>query len=226
VSLVDIKETSKKLRITINDLVLAIGAGALRQLQLRYDNRAEAPLLCGVPVSTDPSRERISGNALGLIVVSLPVDVDDVLERVRLTAVGAEVGKQNNALMGRELLSRWSNYLPPALGTAAFSWLGRGGFRNRLFNVSISNVPGPRVGVRIAGAPMSELLSVGPLAFGVGLNITVWSYVDQLAFNVLEDGATVADPHEVTDAMVAEFVAIREAAGLASRLSEPTSAFV
>ena len=226
VSLVDIKETSKKLGITINDLVLAIGGGALRQLQLRYDNRADAPLLCGVPVSTDPSRQRISGNALGLIIVSLPVHVDDVLERVRLTAIGAEIGKQNNALMGRELLSRWSNYLPPALGTAAFSWLARGGFRNRLVNVSISNVPGPRVGGRIAGAPMSELLSVGPLTFGVGLNITVWSYVDQLTFNVLEDGATVADPHEVTDAMVSEFVTIRQAAGLSPRLTEVSSALV
>jgi hypothetical protein len=61
---------------------------------------------------------------------------------------------------------------------------------------------------------MSELLSVGPLTFGVGLNITVWSYVDQLTFNVLEDGATVDDPHEVTDAMVSEFVTIRRAAGL------------
>jgi diacylglycerol O-acyltransferase len=226
VSLADIKETSKKLGITINDLVLAIGGGALRQLQLRYDNRADAPLLCGVPVSTDTSPHRISGNALGLMVVSLPVDVDDVLERVRLTAVGAEIGKQNNALLGQELLSRWSNYLPPALGTTAFSWLARGGFRNRLVNISISNVPGPRVGSRIAGAPMSELLSVGPLTFGVGLNITVWSYVDHLVFNVLEDGATVADPHEVTDAMVDEFTTIRQAAGLPSRLTEVSSALV
>jgi diacylglycerol O-acyltransferase / wax synthase len=73
---------------------------------------------------------------------------------------------------------------------------------------------------------MSELLSVGPLTFGVGLNITVWSYVDQLTFNVLEDGATVADPHEVTDAMVSEFVAIRQAAGLSPRLTEVSSALV
>ncbi|WP_111512221.1 WS/DGAT/MGAT family O-acyltransferase [Mycobacterium kyogaense] len=226
VTLTEMKETSKKLGITINDLVLAIGAGALRALQLRYDDRADAPLLCGVPVSTDLSPDRISGNALGLMVISLPVDVEDVLERVRLTAVATEIGKQNNALLGRELMSRWSNYLPPAVGTAAFSWLGRGGFRNRLVNVSISNVPGPRVGGRIVGAPMSELLSVGTLTFGVGLNITVWSYVDHVTFNVLEDAATVNDPHEVTDAMVAEFAAIRHAAGLSSQLSEPSSALV
>jgi diacylglycerol O-acyltransferase / wax synthase len=224
VSLADIKETSKKLGITINDLVLAIGSGALRQLQLRYDRRADVPLLCGVPVSTDTSPQRISGNALGLIVLSLPVHVEDVLERVRLTAVGAQAGKENNALLGRELIGRWSNYLPPALGAAVFAKLEAGGFRNRLVNLSISNVPGPRVGGRIAGAPMTELLSVGPLTFGVGLNITVWSYVDQLVFNVLEDGATVGDPHEVMDAMVAELVTIREAAGLSKRLVDVSSA--
>lgn len=226
VSLADIKETSRKLGITINDLVLAIGSGALRQLQLHYDRRAEAPLLCGVPVSTDTSPQRVSGNALGLIVLSLPVHVDDVLERVRLTVLGAQVGKKNNALLGRELISRWSNYLPPKLGAAAFSRLAQGGFRNRLVNLSISNVPGPRVGGRIAGATMTELLSVGPLTFGVGLNITVWSYVDQLTFNVLEDGATVGDPHEVTDAMVAEFVTIREAAGLSRQLADVAAAMV
>jgi diacylglycerol O-acyltransferase / wax synthase len=226
VALADIKQTSKKLKITINDLVLAIGSGALRRLQLRYDGRADAPLLCGVPVSTDPSPQRISGNALGLIVLSLPVNVDDALERVRLTAIGAQIGKERNALLGRELMSRWSNYLPPSLGTALFARLAKGGFRNRLVNLSISNVQGPRVGGRIAGAPMTELLSVGPLTFGVGLNITVWSYVDQLTFNVLEDGATVEDPHEVTDAMVAELVTIRQAAGLPAELVENSSAIV
>jgi diacylglycerol O-acyltransferase len=61
---------------------------------------------------------------------------------------------------------------------------------------------------------MVELYSVGPLTFGAGVNITVWSYVNQLNISVLADDATFADPHEVTDAMGEAFAHIRQAAGL------------
>jgi hypothetical protein len=62
--------------------------------------------------------------------------------------------------------------------------------QNNLVNIPISNVPGPRVRGRIGGATLSEIYSVGPLTFGVGLNINVWSYVDQLSISVLADDAT------------------------------------
>jgi hypothetical protein len=57
------------------------------------------------------------------------------------------------------------------------------------------------------------------LTTGSGLNITVWSYVDQLNISVLSDGATVQDPHEVTEAMVSDFIGIRRAAGLSEDLT-------
>jgi diacylglycerol O-acyltransferase len=85
---------------------------------------------------------------------------------------------------------------------------------NKLINIPVSNVPGPRHPGRIAGAPLVELYSVGPLTFGVGVNITVWSYVDQLSLNVLADDATFDDPREVTDAMSEAFALIRDAASL------------
>ena len=85
---------------------------------------------------------------------------------------------------------------------------------NKLVNVSVSNVPGPRQAGRIAGAPVEDFFSVGPLTFGVGVNITVWSYVDKLNISILADDVTFTDPHEVTDAMVDAFALIRQAAGL------------
>jgi hypothetical protein len=57
------------------------------------------------------------------------------------------------------------------------------------------------------------------LTAGSGLNITVWSYVDQLNISVLSDGSTLEDPHEVSDAMVADFIEIRRAAGLSDKLT-------
>jgi diacylglycerol O-acyltransferase / wax synthase len=61
--------------------------------------------------------------------------------------------------------------------------------------------------------------SVGPLTFGVGVNITVWSYVDQLKISVLADDATFDDPHEATDAMVDAFSLIRHAAGMPAEVT-------
>jgi diacylglycerol O-acyltransferase / wax synthase len=195
-------------------MVLAISTGALRTLLLKHDHNADEPLLCGVPLCIDTSPERISGNAIGSIVVSLPVHVTHPLEWVRLCRVGATVGKENTTLLGPELVSRWAGYAPPRLTEWMFRRIATSDSPNRLINVSVSNVAGPRQSGRIACAPVVQFLSVGPLTFGVGVNITVWSYVDQLNISVLADDVTFEDPHEVTDAMIEAFALIREAAGL------------
>jgi diacylglycerol O-acyltransferase / wax synthase len=221
--LAEVKAIGKQLGVTINDMVLAISTGALRTLLLKYDGHADEPLLAGVPMSIDPSPTRISGNAIGTIVVSLPVHVTDPLDWVRLARVGAMIGKENARLLGRELVSRWASYAPPALTEWGFRRIATSG-PNKLVNVAISNVPGPREFGRIACAPMVELYSVGPLTFGVGVNITVWSYVDQLNISVLADDVTFADPHDLTDAMVEAFGIIREAAGLAAGGSTASTA--
>ncbi|OBJ05765.1 diacylglycerol O-acyltransferase [Mycobacterium alsense] len=217
-ALADVKETGKRLGATINDMVLAMSSGALRTLLLRYDGTAE-PLLASVPMSFDFSPERIFGNRFTGVLVGLPTDSDDPLERVRCSHENAIAAKESNQLMGPELVSRWAAYMPPAPTEAFFRWAsGRDG-HNKILNLNISNVPGPREHGRVGGALVTEIYSVGPLTAGSGLNITVWSYVDQLNISVLTDGATVEDPHEVTEAMVSDFIEIRRAAGLSEDLT-------
>jgi diacylglycerol O-acyltransferase len=218
-ALADIKQTSRHLGVTINDLVLAISAGALRQLLLRYDGHADHPLLASVPVSFDFSPDRISGNYFTGLLVALPTDCEDPLDRVRKAREAAISAKESHELIGPELVSRWSAYLPPAPAESLFRWLSKKDGQNKIQNLTISNVPGPRERGRVGGALVTELYSVGPLTAGSGLNITVWSYVDQLNVTVLSDGATLDDPHEVTDAIVASFVEIRRAAGLSEELT-------
>jgi diacylglycerol O-acyltransferase / wax synthase len=215
-SLAQVKQTSRHLRITINDMVMAIVAGALRELLLRYDGSADQPIVASVPASTDRSTQRVSGNELGGMAVSLPTHIDDPLERVRLTSVATAIAKENNELFGPELYGRLISYLPSAAAPPVFRWLSRRDARNKLFNVPISNVAGPRTRGHLAGAAVSEIYSAGPLIAGCGINITVWSYVDQLNISVIADDRTVGDPHEVTDAMLHAFCEIRTAAGLSS----------
>ncbi|OBB87629.1 diacylglycerol O-acyltransferase [Mycobacterium colombiense] len=217
-ALADVKETGKRLGATINDMVLAIASGALRTLLLRYDGKA-VPLLASVPMSFDFSPERISGNRFTGVLVGLPTDSDDPLERVRCSHENAIAAKESNQLIGPELVSRWAAYMPPAPTQAFFRWAsGRDG-HNKILNLNISNVPGPRERGRVGGALVTEIYSVGPLTAGSGLNITVWSYVDQLNISVLSDGSTLEDPHEVSEAMVADFIEIRRAAGISEKLT-------
>jgi diacylglycerol O-acyltransferase / wax synthase len=223
-ALADVKQTAKHLGVTINDMVLAISSGALRQLLLRYDGNADHPLLASVPVSFDFSRDRISGNYFTGVMMVLPVELTDPLERVQAVHDAAVSAKETHHLMGPELVSRWSAYFPPAPAEALFRWLAGKDGQNKVLNLPISNVPGPRENFRVGGALVTEIYSVGPLTTGSGLNITVWSYVDQLNISVLSDGATLADPHELTAAMLAAFVEIRRAAGLSEDLTVVESA--
>jgi diacylglycerol O-acyltransferase len=218
-ALADVKETGKQLGVTINDMVLAISTGALRVLLLRHDGHADHPLLASVPVSFDFSPDRISGNYFTGVMMVLPVELDDPLARVQAVHDAAVSAKETHHLMGPELVSRWSAYFPPAPAEALFRWLANKDGQNKVLNLPISNVPGPREHGRVGGALVTEIYSVGPLTTGSGLNITVWSYVDQLNVSVLSDGATLEDPHELTDAMVMAFIEIRRAAGLSEELT-------
>lgn len=213
-SLPQVKQVGKSLQITINDVVMAMTAGALRELLLRYDGGADQPIVASVPASTDRSPNRISGNELGGMAVSLPTHIGDPLERVRLTSVATTIAKENNELFGPELYGRLISYLPSTAAPAAFKWLARRDAKNRLFNIPVSNVAGPRQTGHLAGAPVSEIYSAGPLIAACGVNITVWSYVDQLNISVIADDRTVEDPHEVTAAMVHAFSEISATAGL------------
>jgi diacylglycerol O-acyltransferase len=223
-SLAEVKETAKQLQITLNALVLATAAGALRELLLRYDGRADHPLIASVLASTDKSPDRIAGNELSGMPVSLPVHVDDPAERVRLTSLAKAIAKENYELLGPQTYSRLVAYLPPAAAPIAFRWLSKRSGRNRLFNLPISNVAGPRARGHFGGAPVSEIYSAGPLPPGCAVNITVWSYVDQLNISVIADDRTLDDTHEITDAMFHAFSEIRSMSGLSGDLTEVLTA--
>jgi diacylglycerol O-acyltransferase len=218
-ALAEVKETSRKLGVTINDLVLAMVAGALRELLMTYDGHADAPLIAGVPVSFNTSPDRLAGNEYSYMTPSLPVHIAEPLERVRLTAVATGIAKENFHLLGPTVIASWLSYLPPMVAPAAFSVQSKRVDSSAIMNLTVSNVPGPRELGHIGGATISEIYSVGPLVAGSGMNITVWSYVDQLNISVLTDDLTCDDPHEATDAMIRSFAEIRRAAGFGGNLA-------
>ncbi|WP_207768605.1 WS/DGAT/MGAT family O-acyltransferase [Mycobacterium ahvazicum] len=211
--LAEVKATAKALGITVNDMVLAIATGGLRTLLLSYDGQAQRPIIASVPTATDKS-DRITGNEISGLMISLPVHIADPAERARLVSLATRIAKEDHEIMGPELYGRMMAYLPTAFAPAAFRWLGRHDVPNKLMNVAVSSVVGPRERGHFGGAAVAEIYSTGVLSPGAPVNITVWSYVDGLGIAVLTDDQTFNDPHEATDAMARAFLELRSAAGL------------
>lgn len=223
-SLDEVKATSKHLEATINDVVLAIAAGGLRTLLIEHDRSADDALIASVPASTDTSPDRISGNELSTMLVSLPVQIADPLERVRVIRTATRMAKEDNELLGPATVGKGLRYVPPAAARAIFRWTSQREAPNQLFNLIVSNVPGPRERGRIAGAVVTEIYSVGPLAAGSAMNMTVWSYADQLTISVLCDDLVFPDAHTATDAFVTAFADLRRAAGLGDTTTDVSGA--
>ena len=144
--------------------------------------------------------------------------IDDPCERVCLIGLATATAKEDHQVVGPDLYSRMMGYLPTAFAPAAFRRQAKRATHNKVMNVPVSNVPGPRQRGDIGGSPVSEFYSTGVLSAGVGINITVWSYVDQLNIAVLADDRTFDDVHEATDAIVHAFAELRRAAGLSGDL--------
>jgi diacylglycerol O-acyltransferase len=210
-ALADVKATASDLDIKINDLILAIAAGGLRTLLLNYEGAADRPIIASVPTATDKS-DRVTGNEISGLSVSLPVHIADPVERVRLVALASQIAKEEHEILGPRLYGRMMNYLPAAIAPAAFRWLGRRQAQNKIMNVAVSSVMGPRRRGHFGGAPVSEIYSTGVLSPGAPVNITVWSYADKLGIAVLTDDQTFKDAHDATDALIAAFDELRTAA--------------
>jgi diacylglycerol O-acyltransferase len=175
--------------LTLNDVVLAVASGALRRWLALHDERPRTSLTAGVPVGLDANdpEPRLIGNNVSNLFTTLATDVDDPTERLRVISTTTRHAKAISQTMGSALME-WSQFAPPApFGAAvrAYSRLRGARFHRSAFNAIVSNVPGPRERVKIAGAQLADIFSVGPLTEGIGLNITVWSYVDRMNFSML-----------------------------------------
>ncbi|HEY0133688.1 MAG TPA: wax ester/triacylglycerol synthase family O-acyltransferase [Nannocystis sp.] len=170
---------------TINDVVLAVVAGALRAYLLGRGEAAEFPLIASVPACTDHEIDNpTAGNHVSSLYTSLRVDLADPVERLEATRQVTDAAKAKHAAMGSHMLTEWMEFSR----LAPHAWLWRR-LLPRLarppLHLVVSNVPGPREPLAIDGARLVRLASVGPLLEGVGLNITVWSYIDTMSFAVL-----------------------------------------
>lgn len=217
-SLTEIKNLKNKLGVTLNDVVLAVVAGALRDYLLAHDELPEAPLAISVPVGADePGSQRQMGNNVTTLFTMLHTQLADPLERLYAIRKHTAQGKEDLDVFGRRQWGDLMQYVPPPLMT----WTRRRNFRLKPANKAdfrpntnlvVSNVPGPRNKLGSADGELAALYSVGPLGEGMGLNVTAWSYMDQLNISALACHKAMPDLHRLTAAMPAALEALQQAA--------------
>lgn len=165
---------------TINDVVLALCGGALRRFLLELDALPEKPLTAGIPVSVRPKDDEGTGNAITFIVATLGTDVEDAAERLQAIRRSVQHAKAHVQSLPRQAMLQYTVMLmAPTLITLL---TGIGGRTPPMFNITISNVPGPEKPLFFRGA---ELLSIYPasiITHGQALNITCESYAGQMNF--------------------------------------------
>jgi diacylglycerol O-acyltransferase / wax synthase len=200
---------------TVNDVVMAVCAGALREYLLRRDQLPDQPLRAMVPVSIrtgledDPWTNRVSS-----IVCELPTDCDDPLERVVRCRGAMDDAKRQLDLVPADAIMQATDATSPVIATAAVRLMARLSDRVNLpVNVVISNVPGPREALYFAGAKLDHYVPVSTISNGVGLNITVHSYEDKLDFGLVAERDLVPDLWELVDLHVDEIARLFEASG-------------
>jgi WS/DGAT/MGAT family acyltransferase len=219
VDLPTVKAVKAKAGCTVNDVVLALCSGALRKYLGDHGEILDSSLVAMVPMSVRTEDEKnTGGNKVSSMLTTLASDIDDPLERLAAISESMRNSKEQQKAIGADTLQQWAEYAAPAvLGSAArlysrMKWADR---LRPLFNVTISNVPGPPFPLYSAGARLLANYPVGPIIDGTGLNMTVMSYLDQLDFGLLACPDVFNDVWELADDLHAALAELVKATGVA-----------
>jgi diacylglycerol O-acyltransferase / wax synthase len=190
----DFKEIKDGLGGTVNDAVLAVVAGALgRWLRTRGVRTEGLELRALVPVSIRSQDERGAlGNRIAAMRGPLPVYVTDPVERLQLVQEGMGNLKQSKQAVGAEVIAGLTDFAPPTLLAQA----SRLNFSTRLFNLIVTNVPGPQFPLYLLGREMLEIVPIAFLPENHALAIAIMSYNGKVDFGLLGDYDAMSDLEE------------------------------
>ena len=215
VDLDTVKATKNAFGVSVNDVVMAMSAGALRRWLSDRDALPDAPLVAMIPVSVrDDAAKGKLGNRVSSMLSSLPTNVSDPAERLLVVHEATKVAKSQQAAIPQGLVDDISGFAPPALMARAARVVFATGVLSRVppFNVTISNVPGPNIPVYMGGAKLLAHYPVSVVTDGQGLNITVIGYLGQLHFGLLACRELVPDIETLADYLVDELALLSKSA--------------
>ncbi len=202
--------------VSVNDVVMAMCAGALRRWLLEHLALPSQPLIAMIPVSIrDPAAKGSLGNKVSAMLAMLPTHVAEPDVRLELVHAATKAAKAQQAAIPQGLVDQISDFAPPALTARAARVMFATGVLHRLppFNLTISNVPGPNVPVYLCGARMIAHYPVSVVTDGQGLNITLVGYLGQLHFGLISCRELVPDIDVLAGYLTDELALLLTAAG-------------
>jgi len=212
--LADVKRVKNALGGTVNDVVLAIVAGAAgrflehRGITRKQQEQMEFRVFCPVSVR-DPSERGRLGNKVSGMIIPLPVDERDPHRLMATIHQNTSHVKESKQALGAEVLAAVSDFTVPVL----LSLGARLATRTRAYNMIVTNVPGPQLPLYMLGARLAEAFPLVPLFVNQALGVALFSYDGKLCWGFNSDWDLVPDLHDFVEALQTSFAELVAAAG-------------
>jgi diacylglycerol O-acyltransferase / wax synthase len=215
------KRIKDQLGGTVNDVVLAVVAGAVRDWLHARGLRTEGlELRAQVPVSIRAQDERGQlGNRLAVMRAPLPVYIADPVRRLQAVTAAMRGLKQSKQALGAEVITRFNDFAPPTLLAQA----ARINFSTRLFNLVVTNVPGPQMPLYVLGRELEDIFPVGFLPPHQALFVAIMSYNGGVNFGLLADYDSMDDVELIAEGIERAIAELADAAVAAEEGREPES---
>lgn len=200
--LAEIKRLSSGFGVSLNDLVMALCAHALRAWLKSQKALPSKPLIAAMPISLRARGETEASNQVSMVQCSLATQISDDLARLRAIQASTAQIKDRVRAFGNLIPTDFPGLAAPLWATGLSRWWGAGGNSERLpilANLVISNVPGPPLPLYLAGARVRHNYPVSIVTHGLGLNITLQSYAGQLEFGILSCQQALADADDLSE---------------------------
>jgi len=197
----DLKTVKNRFDVKLNDVVMALCAGVLRQFLIDRGQLPHEPLVAMVPVSVRDKSDRSGRNQVSGMFSKLETHIADPAERLRAIAKANSVAKEHSSAIAATLLQDWSQFAAPAVfGIAMRVYASSRLTQSRpVHNLVISNVPGPQMPLYFLGAEIKAMFPLGPIFHGSGLNITVMSLNGKLDVGILSCPELLGDLWDLAD---------------------------
>ncbi|OBH66508.1 diacylglycerol O-acyltransferase [Mycobacterium colombiense] len=197
----DIKGVKNHFGVKVNDVVMALVSGVLRQYLTDRNELPDSSLVASVPVSVHGKSDRPGRNQVSAMFSSLHTQITDPVERLKAIARANSVAKEHSSAIGASLLQDWSQFAAPAVFGIAMRIYSRTRFTASMpvHNLVVSNVPGPQVPLYMLGCEVKSMYPLGPIFHGSGLNITAMSLQGKLDIGLVACPDLLPDLWEMAD---------------------------
>jgi WS/DGAT/MGAT family acyltransferase len=212
VRLSDVRRIKDHFGVKVNDVVVAMVAGGLREHMQSHGILPDRPLGAQIPVSVRTAKEvGTFGNQVSVMFATIPTNLEDPAERIADTARQMGAAKERHKALPAKALRDVTQFIPPALHARATRSMLELSPRlgiNPPYNVVISNVPGPPIDIYTVGARLEALYPLSIITDGAGINVTVMSYRDAIDIGITADREQTPDVQALADGMKSELDAL------------------